>query len=528
MNLDAFIITKDDRHQSEYTARHDRRYEYISGFTGSEATVVITNEEAALWTDGRYFIQAERQLSCDWSLIRMGQPGEPSVTEWLVQALPSKTVVGADPNLVSNSQWNKWESKLKEHNITLKEAFENPVDRIWNSTTGRPPYPEFQAYVLDLRYAGKKWKDKVNDLRKKLNSIGADAMIVTALDEIAWLLNIRGYDIPYNPLVLAYVIVSRDDINMYTNVTKLSTEVELHLKARNCFSDSCVRLNDYETLIPDLRTKVQKWKKVLLPAHCVMSPGASRAIYSAVPSRKRMPRQSPIIFMKARKNQVEADGMRKAHIRDAAALCDFLAHFEESIAAGKEWDEVNVSITLDQFRREQLLSKGPSFPTIAGFGPNGAAPHYIPTESQNVLKIYSNSTLVIDSGGQYLDGTTDVTRTIHLGTPTDFEREAYTRVLIGSINLASLVFPREVPMSSIDVLARTSLWQVGLTYLHGTGHGIGSFLVVHESPIRVIFTEGNLTFHEGYFFSDEPGYYQEGKFGIRLENIVEVIKAHPK
>ncbi|PSN45701.1 Xaa-Pro aminopeptidase 1 [Blattella germanica] len=255
-------------------------------------------------------------------LMRMGQPHVPSLTDWLVAVLPDNASIGADPKLVSNSQWNKWLASLKEYNVTLKESFLNPIDRIWNATNGRPMYSDYEAYVLELKYA--------------------------ALDEVAWLLNIRGYEIPYNPLVHAYVIVSADMVNLYANETKLGLEV---------------------------------------------------------PEKKRLVKPSPIIFMKAKKNPIEAEGMRKSHIRDAVALCDFYAHFEESIAMGKHWDEVNVSLNVDQFRREQYLNKGPSFPTIAGFGPNGAAPHYVPTESQNVLTIDTSSTLVLDSGGQYL-GTT--------------------------------------------------------------------------------------------------------------------------
>ncbi|KAJ4433963.1 hypothetical protein ANN_16282, partial [Periplaneta americana] len=695
MDLDAFIITRDDEHQSEFPASRDRRIVFISGFSGSDGYVVVTREHgAALWTDGRYFIQADVQLSCDWLLMRTGQQGVPHLMEWIVDVLPEDAKIGADPKLTSNSLWNMWERMLGEpvtwyliyevatftvayfsnyqfkslhmlmlltnavvhcHNevetlahvlgscphgeglrnarhhqvrsiiatalkdanyntfeevhglsitgstwsidiiafkestrsgfiidptvrfetneeqpaevdkeekniynptipyylqkyqlkelevfgllvgarentdISLVEVFENPVDRIWNnSSSGRPSYSKYPAYVLSEKYTGRKWEDKVKDLRARLAVKGADAMVVTALDEVAWLLNIRGYDVPYNPMVHAYVVVTANSLHLYVNETKLSIEVKAHLKTGNCYYELCAQVHRYDALIGDLKTNQQKWKKVLLPSQCVYSPGGSRAVYSAIPPEKQLAMPSPIIFMKARKNRVEIEGMRRAHIRDAVAVCDFLAYLEESVSLGNQWNELNVSNELDQFRREQNLSRGPSFPTVAAFGANGAAPHYLPMESSNVLTIDGSSTLLMDSGGHYLDGTTDVTRTIHLGTPTDFERETYTRVLIGSIQLASLVFPYDTPMSSVDVLARGPLWEAGLNYLHGTGHGVGAFLSVHESPIIISYTFGNLTFQEGYFFSDEPGYYHEGHFGIRLENVLEVVRKQTK
>nr|CAD7433691.1 unnamed protein product [Timema monikensis] len=248
--------------------------------------------------------------------------------------------------------------------------------------------------------------------------------------------------------------------------------------------------------------------------------------FAEVSDEKRVPHPSPILFMKARKNPRERAGMRNAHVRDGAALCDFIAHMEDEVldtmSRGEVWTEVEVAKTVDQFRREQLDSRGLSFATIAGFGPNGALPHYTPAVTTN-RQIYTNSTLVLDSGGQYLDGTTDVTRTLHFGSPNQFERETYTRVLQGSIQLSALVFPQGVLMSDVDVLARAPLWQVGLDYRHGTGHGIGAFLDVHESPVNIIYKGGNKMFEEGYFFSDEPGYYHEGFFGVRLENILEVV-----
>ncbi|XP_067011174.2 xaa-Pro aminopeptidase 1 [Anabrus simplex] len=518
--VDAYIVTSNDEHQSESVPERDRRCYFLTGFAGSNGLAVVTATRAGVWTDGRYFLQADQQLDCQWELVHT------TVAEWLSEGLGYGARVGADPKLMSNFGWQTLEEQLASVNMTLVEVKENLIDKIW--TKGRPAYPSYPAFVYNISYAGVSWQDKVQDVRTDLLTYGADAMIVTSLDEVAWLLNIRGRDVRHNPVVRAYVILSHSEIHLYVNETKVNAAIRAHLLIRNCISDKCVRVHPYEDALGDLRTFTQQWNKVLLPSRCVYDQGVSRAVYSAVqPPDKRLSRESPIVFQKARKNSVEIHGMRAAHIRDAVAMCDFLAYFEDKLSSGRQWTEMKVAQTIDQFRREQVLSYGTSFSTIVGYGPNGAQPHYRPTNQTDAV-IGNTTTLVVDSGGQYLDGTTDVTRTLHFGNPTDFEKEVYTRVLIGSIQLASLVFPAFLKTSAVDVLARGPLWMAGLDYEHGTGHGIGTFLGVHESPIGILYSEGNYSFEKGNFFSDEPGYYKEGQFGVRLENILEVEERSTK
>ncbi|GLH11781.1 Xaa-Pro aminopeptidase 1 [Gryllus bimaculatus] len=532
--------------QSEYLSAWDRRREYVSGFSGSNGVAVVTATRAALWTDGRYVLQADDQLDCHWALME-----HESMADWLRLELPENA---SAKNLTT--PWSAMGKKKSAVGINLKEVSKNLVDIIW--TSERPKFDSFKAFVHNESFSGMAWTRKVELVREVLRSLDANAMVVTSLEEVAWLFNIRGYDIEYMPVVRAYAILSMKEIYLFINESKLPYHVKRHLRTNNCFNELCVRLRTYENILKDIRTFCQQWTKVLLPAPCVYDQGVSRAVYTAVhPPKKRFLHISPILLLKAKKNNVESYGMRAAHIRDAVAFCDFMAYFEKKVSCGLQleegviWTEMTAAKEIDRFRGEQRHSKGPSFTTIAGYGPNGALPHYVPTEATNLV-IGNKSTFVLDSGGQYLDGTTDVTRTLHFGTPTDFQKEVYTRVLMGSIQLAALVFPVNVKMTDVDVLARGPLWEAGLDYDHGTGHGIGSFLGVHESPINILYDGGNFTFQKGYFFSDgkiyssdikcthfenflnedklkhidciclEPGYYEEGQFGVRLENILEV------
>ncbi|KAG8224298.1 hypothetical protein J437_LFUL007238 [Ladona fulva] len=353
--------------------------------------------------------------------------------------------------------------------------------------------------------SSKEWTEKVEDIRKKMKMVDADAYVITALDDIAWLLNVRGRDIPFVPVVRAYVILTNDMILLYAPPGKFnSTHVmRMHLRSERCYGRLCVRVHDYSNIWDDLKTLSQAWKKVLLPAPYSYTMGASHAIYNAVPMEKRMPMPSLVMRTKAQKNQVEREGMRKAHVRDAVALCDFFAYLESQVSSGS-LNETFVAEAVDRFRRQQELIRGASFETIAAFGPNGALPHYSPPRRRGTLsapgvhregppllyeglKIDNSSTLVIDSGGQYYDGTTDVSRTFHFGIPTAKQKEAYTRVLSGLLNLASLVFPAgKTEVADVDVLARAPLWAAGLDYRHGSGHGVGAFLSVHEGGSLIL------------------------------------------
>ena len=530
--LDGYIVTSDDAHQSESLDPRDMRREFITGFYGSAGEAVITSDKAVFWTDGRYHIQADHQLDCNWILMKRGREEVPSVTEWLKHEFQSQASVriGADPTLVSAVDWEMWENELANSSVRLVPVRNNLVDLIWQ--VDRPNYNPHAAYPLPDKYSGRDWQEKVQLVRVEMEASGADAIVITALDEIAWLFNIRGYDLPNTPVLRAYAVVTSGSIHLYTPKQKIPHSVDEHLKMDYCTDENCVKWHNYTSIWYDLQTMSQAWNIVWLPTRCGYSPGASMEIFNSIPSEKRLPKPSPVLKFRAEKNNVEAEGMRSSHLRDAVAMCDFLAYMEEQYELdSKGWDELQVSRLANEFRYEQEMNKGISFPTIAGYGPHAAIPHYEPSNLTNI-PIGITSTLVVDSGGQYLDGTTDVTRTLHFGTPTKEQRKAYTRVLIGAIQLSSQIFPSSVKSSQLDVLARAPLWNIGYDYLHGTGHGIGHFLSVHESPISISYLEGGTTtkgcgsieLKPGFFLTNEPGYYKEGDFGVRLENVLEVVE----
>ncbi|XP_069163625.1 uncharacterized protein [Procambarus clarkii] len=522
--FDAYIIPTDDEHQSEYVASADRRREYISGFSGSAGTAVVTSDLQALWTDGRYFLQADTQLDCHWLLMKQKNLGVPGMVEWLRQKLAPGSKVGADPRLIGAKTWLSYAEDLSKSDITLVAEETNLVDLVWPSSE-RPPYSEEPIFIHELQFAGKRWEDKVADVRREMLKEGADLLVVTALDEVAWLLNLRGSDIPYNPVFRSYVLVGRESVDLYIPKDKITPQVDNHLRVNQCHGQECVVINEYSAVLNRLRAlKVRNTvKKVLMGAKYSYSGGASYAVYSAVPEEMRALVTSPVLLMKARKNAVEVDGMKRAHIKDAVALCDFLAYLEHEVIDGKYWSEMLVAESLAEYRARQDDFMGISFATISAFGSNGAVVHYNPVQETN-KQIFNTSLFLLDSGGHYKDGTTDVTRTMHYGEPTPFQVEAYTRVLMGAIDLASLVFPEGTGDSDVDILARRELYAVGLDYRHGTGHGIGMFLNIHEAPIQVrIYGSEEHKFEVGHFFSDEPGYYQDNDFGIRLETILAVV-----
>ncbi|XP_050574856.1 xaa-Pro aminopeptidase 1-like isoform X2 [Bombus affinis] len=532
--LNGYIVTSDDAHQSDSLDPRDMRREFITGFYGSAGEAVITSDKAVFWTDGRYYIQADHQLDCNWILMKRGRTEVPSITEWLMHEFRSQknsVRIGADPTLVSAIDWETWEDELANSSIRLVPVRNNLVDLIWQ--VDRPNYNPHPAYPLPDKYSGKAWQDKVQLIRIDMMLYKADALVLTALDEIAWLFNIRGYDLPNTPVLRAYAVVTHGSIHLYAPRHKILRSVDEHLKMDLCSHANCVKWHNYTSIWYDLRTMSQAWNLVWLPIRCAYSPGASMEIFNSIPPEKRLPKPSPVLSLRAQKNEVEAEGMRRSHLRDAVAMCDFLAYMEEQYTLNSNgWDEMQVARLANEFRYEQDKNKGISFPTIAGYGPHAAIPHYEPNNLTNI-KIGQASTLVVDSGGQYLDGTTDVTRTLHFGTPTEEQKKAYTRVLIGAIQLSSLIFPSSLKSNQLDIVARVPLWNVGYDYLHGTGHGIGHFLSVHESPIGVSYGQpvssdkvcGPVELRPGFFLSNEPGYYKEGDFGVRLENILETMEA---
>ncbi|XP_046359221.2 xaa-Pro aminopeptidase 1-like [Haliotis rufescens] len=544
--IHAYIVPSVDAHQSEYPSYYDLRRGYISGFEGSAGTAVILTNSAALWTDGRYHLEADENLDCNWTFMKQGLPGVPSISDWLVDQLKTTpgARVGASPFLMNARTWKSYSEKFAKSGIAMVEVANDLVDQIW--TSGRPAQPNTPINELPMEYAGKSWDSKIGDVRGKMNAKGAAAYIVTSLDETAWLFNLRASDIAYNPFFISYAIVERNRVRLYilNHATKLTQEptdaattrkLYEHLNTGmggSCASStgSCVEVLAYTSngivaAVADIASNSSN--KVWVSLLC------NQAIYSAIPEAQRIHGKSAIALMKSKKNIVERAGMQASHIRDAVALINFLERLEREVKAGQPWTEVKAAVELKKERFKQELNRGLSFPTIAGSGSNGAIIHYRPTNVTD-KQITTSDMFLLDSGGQYLDGTTDVTRTLHFGQPSDYEKECYTRVLMGHIDLALLKWPKGLYGREIDAIARAPLWEAGLRYLHGTGHGIGAFLSVHEGPGRISLSHNvnpsDEALEEHMYFSDEPGYYEDGQFGIRLETIVTIElaqTAHP-
>ncbi|XP_023223651.1 xaa-Pro aminopeptidase 1-like [Centruroides sculpturatus] len=501
----AYIITNNDEHQSEILADYDKRLQYISGFSGSDGVAVVLDDKALLWVDGRYLLQADFQLDCNWFV---GEHEE-SFIGWLKENLPEGSRIGIDRRLITWEEWERWHYELNEKKMRLIGEQTNLIDAIWTIAQGRPYEVVETIFIHDLKFAGKSWEEKIQDLRNILLKQNIDGMIVTELDEIAWLFNLRGSDIYGSPLFKSFAFISQEHIRLYVNLGKVTWEVKNHLKSENCNNNDCVQLRAYNYVYTDLHNLLKSIESVLI------SYSVSFSIYNLIPKNKLRARQSPIIAMKAIKNPTEIKGMKNAHIRDAVAIIDFLALLEEEVKAGKHWDEMSAAKMLAKFRKEQEYYKGNSFETISAFGPNSAIVHYEPLPSTNKT-IDTRNVYLLDSGGQYLDGTTDITRTVHFGKPDNFVKEVYTRILMGVIDVMTAVLPSKAGVN-VESFARRYLYQKGLNYAHSTTHGIGSFLNVHE----------NLVFEPGAFLSNEPGYYEGGKFGIRLETTM-MVKEMPK
>jgi len=538
--LQAYIIPSCDAHQSEYIANCDERRKFLTKFTGSAGTAVVTNEEHLLWTDGRYYDQAERQLSDGWKLMKAGEPTTPTQSEYLSKHLPSGSKVGVDAKLYSFSNFKQLNDNLNNNGIELVPLMENLIDLLW---TDKPDRPSQTIEALDIKFCGQSWQEKVKQVRESMQQKNTTILVLTALDETAWLFNLRGKDIEFNPVFFAYTIITLDAIYLFVNEEQLSSgarkqlaldsssnnkQITTNQKDDDSMTDSPLELNsdEYRVTIRPYGSVFESLKE-LLNTHtgkCWIDKQSSYALVSLVPRTRLVDSVNPVRLKKLVKNAVEVQCMRNAHIKDAVALCEFFAWLEEEIPKGTQ-TEISAANKLFELRKEQNEFVQNSFDTISASGPNGAIIHYKPVESTNrplnIEEIY-----LCDSGAQFLDGTTDVTRTLHFGTPTEFERAAFTRVVKGHINLANFIFPNGVKGNCLDVLARKALWQAGLDYLHGTGHGVGFYLNVHEGPIGIS-SRGNSDdpgLAEGMILSNEPGYYEKDKFGIRIESLVVVAK----
>lgn len=507
-DIAAFIIPSTDPHLSEYVAPHWESRKWISGFTGSAGTVVITRHEAGLWTDSRYFLQAAQQLEgTEIVLYKEMLPETPSIPDFLTQHLKESDAVGIDGKMFAATQVVQLKSELGKAGISIK-AIPDPMTELW---TDRPAIPNNPAFVYDICYAGVSCKEKIETIRTSIQKIGAEYILLSALDEIAWTLNIRGNDVHCNPVVISYLLIGRDSVHFFIQPEKVTNELAAYLTQND------IQVHPYDS--------VEAFLSRLNGTSILAEPAKTNyAVYSSIPSDCTIVTgPSPVSLLKAIRNQQEIEGMHSAMLKDGVALVKFLKWLEDAVPTGKE-TEISIDKKLHEFRAAQPLYVGESFDTIAGYKEHGAIVHYEATPETDVT-LKPEGFLLLDSGAQYLDGTTDITRTIALGNLTEEEKTDYTLILKGHIDLAMAVFPEGTRGAQLDVLARMPIWQHHMNFLHGTGHGVGHFLNVHEGPQSIRMNENPVTLHAGMLTSNEPGVYKAGSHGIRTENLVLTVPA---
>ena len=504
--LDGFVVPRADRQQNEYLPASEERLSWLTGFTGSAGAAVVLTDRAAIFVDGRYTVQAEAQV--DGAIFSIEHLVERPLDQWLEQNLSRGTKIGYDPWLHTSEQTERLKKACTAAGAQLIALDTNPIDTLWRE---RPAPPTGAVTLRDLKLAGEGAPAKFKRVRAEMVRLRADMLLVTDPQNVAWAFNIRGADVAHTPLVIAYALVPLDGRPaLYVDSGKLNNNVRHALEE---FAD--VRSTD--DLIGDLGKLAGKTVR-LDQASAADAFMRVLAEHGAKPQRGA----DPITLMKATKNHAEIVGSRAAHKRDGAAVARFLAWFDKEAPSGK-LTEIDAVAALESFRRETGALKDISFPTIAGAGPNGAIVHYRVTRASNRV-IVKNELFLVDSGAQYEDGTTDITRTIIVGEPSEEMRDRFTRVLKGHIAIATAIFPENTSGAQLDPLARTALWQAGLDFDHGTGHGVGSYLSVHEGPARIS-KLGTVALSRGMILSNEPGYYKTAAYGIRIENLVLVIAA---
>lgn len=511
-HLSAFVFPTTDPHNSEYTADHWKGREWISGFTGSAGTAVVTLQSAALWTDSRYFIQAAEQLKgTEFQLMRLKMAGTPTIAEWIASELSTlnaqrSTEIGMDGMVNTVAVVEEMKEALRQKGgITVRTNFD-PLARIWRD---RPQVPRNPVEIQPMELAGEDVRSKLSRIRKALHEHHADGMLVAALDDIAWTLNLRGSDVHCNPVFVSYLLIASNKATLYVNKEKVDGEVLRYLKEQG------VEVADY--------AEVGKGLQDYFEYNILIDPDeVCYTLYQKV-TRNIVRGTSPIAAMKAVKNERERLGFRSAMLRDGIAMVKFLKWLDESI--GKQTlTEISVADKLEALRAEQPLYRGLSFDTIAGYEAHGAIVHYEATPETDAV-LQPKGLLLLDSGAQYQDGTTDITRTIALGPLTEEQRRVYTLVLKGHIQLQLLRFPEGASGTQLDAVARKDLWKAGYNYLHGTGHGVGSYLSVHEGPHQIRMEWRPARLHAGMTVTDEPGVYLEGRFGVRTENTLLIVPA---
>lgn len=506
-NIKAFIIPSTDPHLSEYVAPYWMSREWISGFTGSAGTAVILMDKAGLWTDSRYFLQAEKELEGSGiTLYKEMLPETPSITKFLCQNLKPGESVSIDGKMFSVQQVEQMKEDLAPYQLQVN-LFGDPLKNIWKD---RPSMPDAPAFIYDVKYAGKSCGEKVAAIRTELKKKGIFALFLSSLDEIAWTLNLRGSDVHCNPVIVSYLLVTQDEVVYFISPEKITQEVNEYLQEQQ------VSLRKYD--------EAESFLNSFAGENILIDPKKTNyAIYSAInPACKVVRGESPVTLLKAIRNEQEIAGIHHAMQRDGVALVKFLKWLEASVLSGKE-TELSVDRKLHEFRAAQPLYMGESFDTITGYKEHGAIVHYSATEESDVT-LQSKGFLLLDSGAQYLDGTTDITRTIALGELTEEEKTDYTLILKGHIALAMAKFPAGTRGAQLDVLARMPIWSHGMNFLHGTGHGVGHFLSVHEGPQSIRMNENPIVLQPGMVTSNEPGVYKAGSHGIRTENLTLVCK----
>ena len=521
-HLAACIFPSTDPHQSEYVADHWKGREWISGFNGSAGTAVVTLTSAALWTDSRYFLAAEEQLKgTEYQLMKLKIEGTPTIAEWLGKEIMQSrhpyedwSEVAIDGRCSSVNEVKDLIADLRKQNgLTLRTNFD-PLKLIWKD---RPVIPENPVEIYPIEYAGESSRDKIGRIRQALREKHADGMLMAALDDIAWTLNLRGSDVHCNPVVVSYLLISSKSVTLYINKVKLTPEVSAYLKAED------IKVEDYE--------QVENGLKNYFEYNILLDPDEiNYRLYEVVRNKGRrdnhpqteiVEEESPVKRMKTVKNEREIAGFRSAMLKDGIAMVKFLKWLSEC-SDYSEYSEISVSDKLESLRAEQPLFRGISFDTIAGYGAHGAIVHYEATPETDI-PLEPSGLLLLDSGAQYLDGTTDITRTIALGPLTEEMKKVYTLVLKGHIQIELCKFPSGASGTQIDILARQAMWREGLNYLHGTGHGVGTYLNVHEGPHQFRMEWKPAPLVEGMTITDEPGIYLAGKFGVRIENTLLIV-----
>ncbi len=503
-SIDAFIIPSSDNHGSEYVSDYFRVRQWISGFTGSAGTVVITEKEAHLWVDGRYFLQGEQQIQgTEYILERMGEPGVKTYTQWICDNVKSGDTVSFNGKVFTVSQLHDLEEAFEEKGIKTKPE-EDIFDIIWKD---RPTMPNNKIFIHEDSYAGKTVEEKLTLVKEEMKNINVNNLLLASLDDIAWLLNLRGGDVECNPVFLSYFLISDDKYILYVDKEKLNEKII------NLLSSKSISIKDYNDIVSDLK---------LIKGNITFDPSKTNVWLKESINKEvnTIEKRNITTDLKARKNSVELKNIENAHIKDGIAMVKFIKWVKENVN-NEEITEISAAEKLKKLRAEGEDFIDISFDTIAGYGPHGAIIHYKASEESS-LKLQPKGLFLVDSGAQYLDGTTDITRTIALGELTEEEKEDYTLVLKGHLNLSTAIFLEGTPGCSLDVLARRALWSKGLDFKHGTGHGVGYLLNVHEGPQGIRRELNPIALEEGMIVSNEPGVYKADKHGVRIENLIAV------